>query len=167
MLTEDELRQGFTIGDWEVLPLRGVLRNGDQEERPEPRALGLVGAWEALSGGLVLLVGLLVLVAELSGAVAPIDAELGAAPLLVTVAFLLIGGIGVAAGWGVWRRRRWAWMLTLVVQGFAVLQLILAVASGGFEGIVQTGIVSAVAALAIFYYLTRPHVAAAFGRRVR
>ena len=65
---------------------------------------------------------------------------------------------------GIWRRKRWAWMLTIVLQGFNVLQLILAVASGGFEGIVSFGIVPAAAALLIFYYLSRPHVIAAFGR---
>ena len=32
MPTEDELRQGFRLGDWEVLPLRGVLRKGEHED---------------------------------------------------------------------------------------------------------------------------------------
>jgi DNA-binding winged helix-turn-helix (wHTH) protein/TolB-like protein len=53
MLTEDKLRQGFTIGDWEVLPLRGVLRNGEQEERPEPRVFGVLIALAMRNGDLV------------------------------------------------------------------------------------------------------------------
>ena len=136
-----------------------------EEELPEPRALPLVALWEALMGSLVLLLGLGILAAELAGQAATIDPELGEAPMVVAVGASLLGIAGIAAGWGLWRRRRWAWMLTLFFQGFAVLQVILAVASGGFEGIVSYGLVSAVAALGIFYYLTRPHVAAVFGRK--
>jgi len=51
--TEDELRQGFTLGEWEVLPLRGVLRRGDEEERPEPRVFGVLVALAKRDGDLV------------------------------------------------------------------------------------------------------------------
>ena len=53
MPTEDELRQGFTLGEWEVLPLRGVLRRGDEEERPEPRVFGVLIALAKRDGDLV------------------------------------------------------------------------------------------------------------------
>jgi DNA-binding winged helix-turn-helix (wHTH) protein/TolB-like protein len=53
MLTEEQLREGFRIGDWEVLPLRGVLRNGEQEERPEPRVFGVLIALAKRNGDLV------------------------------------------------------------------------------------------------------------------
>jgi DNA-binding winged helix-turn-helix (wHTH) protein/tetratricopeptide (TPR) repeat protein len=53
MLTEEELRQGFRIGDWEVLPLRGVLRKEEQEERPEPRVFGVLIALAKRDGDLV------------------------------------------------------------------------------------------------------------------
>ena len=56
-------------------------------------------------------------------------------------------------------------MLTLVVQGFDVVQVLLALASGGYSGLASFGIFPAGVALGIFYYLTRPHVAGAFGRR--
>lgn len=42
MLSEEELREGFYIGDWEVLPGKGVLRRGDQEERPEPKVFAVL-----------------------------------------------------------------------------------------------------------------------------
>ena len=42
MPTEDELRQGFRLGEWEVLPLRGVLRRDGHEEKPEPRVFGVL-----------------------------------------------------------------------------------------------------------------------------
>jgi len=53
MPTEEELKQGFTLGEWEVLPLRGVLRRGDQEERPEPRVFGVLIALAKRNGDLV------------------------------------------------------------------------------------------------------------------
>lgn len=42
MLTEEELKDGFNLGDWEVLPLQGILRRGGQEERPEPKVFGVL-----------------------------------------------------------------------------------------------------------------------------
>ena len=115
-------------------------------------------------GLLILLAGLALLAGGLAGQGDEIGQELGSAWFLVAAVLLGVGAIGLLAGWGIWRRKRWAWMLTLVLQGFNVLQLIMAVASGGFEGIVSFGLIPAVAALLIFYYLSRPHVVAAFGR---
>ena len=37
MPIEEELQQGFTIGEWEVLPARGEIRRGDEVVRPEPK----------------------------------------------------------------------------------------------------------------------------------
>jgi hypothetical protein len=121
--------------------------------------------WQALLGGLLVLVGLIILWAELAGEVITLDADLGSEPVVVTVGLLLVGGLALAAGVGLWRRKRWAWMLTLLVQGFSVLQVLLALASGGFEGLISFGLVPALVALGIFYYLTRPHVMAAFRPR--
>ena len=39
MPSEEELQQGFTIGEWEVLPARGEIRRGDAVVRPEPKPL--------------------------------------------------------------------------------------------------------------------------------
>lgn len=53
MPTEDELRRGFRLGDWEVLPLRGVLRRDGREEKPEPRVFGVLIALAKRNGDLV------------------------------------------------------------------------------------------------------------------
>jgi len=53
MPTDEELMQGFRLGAWEVLPLRGVLRNGEHEERPEPRVFGVLLALAKRDGNLV------------------------------------------------------------------------------------------------------------------
>jgi len=36
MPTQEELLEGFTIGDWEILPGQGLFRRGEEEVRPEP-----------------------------------------------------------------------------------------------------------------------------------
>lgn len=53
MPTDEELNKGFVLGDWEVLPARGVLRSGDQEEHPEPKVFGVLMALARRDGDLV------------------------------------------------------------------------------------------------------------------
>ena len=53
MPTQEELRHGFKLGEWEVLPLKGVLRRGEQEERPEPKVFGVLMALAQRDGDLV------------------------------------------------------------------------------------------------------------------
>ena len=127
---------------------------------PPPRWIGLVAAVVALASvvwaaiGMVLLLGLL---AE--------GGDLGA--WLVTLVFLGLGVAGFVTAWGVWRRRRWAWMVTLVLEGITVVQALLTAADRGPGGVVALGIGPVVVAFLVFAYVTRPNVAAAFGRRAR
>jgi len=53
MYTNEDLFEGFTIGEWEVLPGRGVLRRGDQEERPEPKVFEVLISLASQDGNLV------------------------------------------------------------------------------------------------------------------
>ncbi|MGI9234306.1 MAG: winged helix-turn-helix domain-containing tetratricopeptide repeat protein [Woeseiaceae bacterium] len=53
MPTKEDLSKGFTIGDWEVYPGRGVLRRGDTEERPEPKVFEVLLALARRDGELV------------------------------------------------------------------------------------------------------------------
>ncbi len=53
MPSKEELFEGFTIGEWEVLPGHGVLRRGDQEERPEPKVFAVLLALASRDGNLV------------------------------------------------------------------------------------------------------------------
>lgn len=50
MPTQDQLNNGFRIGDWEVLPARRIIRRGDEEISPEPKVWGVLMAL-ALRGG--------------------------------------------------------------------------------------------------------------------
>ena len=58
-------------------------------------------------------------------------------------------------------------MATLVRPGSTVIQLILVLAAEGLAGALGLGLFTLVVTPLIFFYLTRPHVAAAFGRRRR
>ena len=58
-------------------------------------------------------------------------------------------------------------MAALVISAFNVLQVLLGLAREGISGIVTFGAVPAIVSLVLFWYLTRPHVAAAFGRKRR
>ena len=42
MFTEEDLRDGFRIGDYEVLPKRHVIRRGDDEQSPEPKVFAVL-----------------------------------------------------------------------------------------------------------------------------
>jgi len=53
MPTKEDLYAGFTLGEWEVLPGKGVLRRGDEEERPEPKVFEVLIALAIRDGNLV------------------------------------------------------------------------------------------------------------------
>ncbi len=53
MPTIEELKKGFSLGDWEVLPAKGVLRSGDREVKPEPKVLEVLLALAVRDGDLV------------------------------------------------------------------------------------------------------------------
>ena len=53
MLTTEQLQGGFTLGDWEVLPQKGVLCCADEEVHPEPKVLAVLLALARRDGDLV------------------------------------------------------------------------------------------------------------------
>ncbi len=53
MPTKEDLFEGFTLGEWEVLPGKGVLRRGDDQERPEPKVFEVLIALAIRDGNLV------------------------------------------------------------------------------------------------------------------
>jgi hypothetical protein len=130
----------------------------------EPRGLNWVAAWMAFMGGLELALAGAVFLAVVAGEREALELSLGFTPALVALVVAAIGLFGLAAGYGIWRRRRWAWMVALGLSAFNVLQVLLGMAREGFGGIVSYGLIGAIVSLVLFWYLTRPHVAAAFGR---
>jgi hypothetical protein len=77
----------------------------------------------------------------------------------------MLGVTGVAVTVGLARRRGWARVAALVWYGFGILQAFAGLANGDLGDLASTGLVPVLTALLVFYYLTRPHVAEAFGSR--
>ena len=130
------------------------------EDSPPPtlRGIGLVAAAIAVTSVAWTAIGLLLLVGLLTDG--------GVYLLAFTVVFLGLGLAGFMTARALWRRRRWAWLVTIVLEGITVVQALLTVAERGLAGALALGIGPIVVAILIFAYLTRPEVAAAFGRRV-
>ena len=53
MPTKEELNDGFNLGEWEILPGKGMLRRGDQVERPEPKVFAVLMALAKANTNLV------------------------------------------------------------------------------------------------------------------
>jgi len=53
MLTTEELNEGFDLGEWEVLPLQGVLRRGEEEIKPMPKPFAVLMALAKRDGNLI------------------------------------------------------------------------------------------------------------------
>jgi hypothetical protein len=133
---------------------------------PRPRGIGAVAAMIALGAIVELVLGVALLGVSVIAALEGVLPQL-ASGLVIGVVLTALGIAGLAVALGLWRRRRWAWMAALVVEGLSVIQVLLVVAGSGLQGIVGLGVLQVVIAPVVFFYLTRPHVAAAFGHRSR
>jgi hypothetical protein len=81
------------------------------------------------------------------------------------VIVIVLGLVGLLVGRGLWRRRGWAGMAAMAYHAVSVLQAMASVATDGLEGIVSAGgMIPVLTVFFVFFYLTRPHVAAAFRR---
>ena len=128
---------------------------------PQPRGIGLVALMMGLSALPVLvIVALFGVLASSTG-----QGVEAATVVLVIGAVIAIAEIGLALA--LWRRRRWAWLATLVVQGISVTTVLVGLGTQGLGAVSSYGVLPTIVAFTVFYYLTRPHVAAAFGRRKR
>jgi DNA-binding winged helix-turn-helix (wHTH) protein/tetratricopeptide (TPR) repeat protein len=53
VLTTEQLQEGFALGEWDVLPNKGVLCRGEEEIHPEPKVLAVLLALACRDGDLV------------------------------------------------------------------------------------------------------------------
>lgn len=91
---------------------------------------------------------------------------------IVGLALAAVGVLGVATGVGLLQERNWAWLITRL---WASLCIVVGLVSAGLSllgdtitsGILATilgGLVPAIAAVVVLWYIYRPDVRAAFGR---
>jgi hypothetical protein len=133
---------------------------------PRPRGIGAVAAMIALGAIVELVLGVALLGVSLLAAFEGVLPQL-ASGLVIGVVLTALGVARLAVALGLWRRRRWAWMAALVLEGLSVIQILLVVAGSGLQGLLGLGTLQVLITPIVFFYLTRPHVAAAFGRRSR
>jgi uncharacterized membrane protein (DUF2068 family) len=94
---------------------------------------------------------------------------IGGIALLSIGAVLFVIGIGVVLvilgiaylvmAYGLWKGKRWAWTITLIISVISIIVGIASIATGNFGTIIHI-IINAV----VIYYLYRPNVKAYFGK---
>jgi hypothetical protein len=144
----DELGVGPTSGAKEA-PLVAARRAG------RPRGIGLVTVLTGITSLSWLLFGALFIIGGLeTGEGVPAAAGI----LLVT-----LGIVGMFVTAGLRRRREWARTATMAWYAIGVIQALGALATEGAAGVASLGAIQVLVSVFVFFYLTRPHVRAAFG----
>ena len=80
------------------------------------------------------------------------------------VVALVIASASIGLAVGLLRRWRWAWFATLILEGINVVAMLIGLATQGLGAVASYGVMGMVVSFTVFFYLTRPHVAAAFKR---
>ncbi len=133
---------------------------------PQARGIGAVSLLTALTSTLWLVAGVLFIAGSPTltptAGLVGIDVDSRATLTSVGIVLLGLGVAGAIASVGLWRRRGWARMATMAYYAIGVLQAIAALGSEGISGPFALGLALVLLGLLIFFYLSRPHVAAAF-----
>ena len=123
---------------------------------PEPTGIKWVSALLVLTSVPAILFAGIILVLEVVSA----DVNALATAAIVVALLIAVASIGLAIG--LLKRRRWAWFATLVLEGINVVAMLLGLATQGLGAVASYGVLGMLVAFTVFYYLTRPHVVAAF-----
>ena len=81
----------------------------------------------------------------------------------IGVAYLLIGAAQVFVAWALWHLKKWAWWLTIVLQGLSVLQALAAMAFTDIRNVDLAILPGLVVSLVILGYFLTKGVRGAFG----
>ena len=79
--------------------------------------------------------------------------------VLIGIGFIILGIVYLVVAYGLWKGKKWAWTITLIVSVISIIIGIASLATGNVGAISQI-IISAV----IIYYLDRPNVKAYVGK---
>jgi hypothetical protein len=114
----------------------------------------VIAVLTALTALLWVLIGVLLVVGgELVG---------GDEYVIAGVVLVVLAIFGLFVSIGLWRRRNWARVAAIAWYAIGVLQALAALGSAGLEGLLAAGLIPVAVSVLVFFYLTRPHVAAAF-----
>jgi uncharacterized membrane protein YvlD (DUF360 family) len=125
---------------------------------PEPKGIKWVAALLVFASVPAILFAGAILILEI------VSADVNALATAAVVIALLIASASIGLAIGLLKRRRWAWFATLVIEGINVVAMLIGLATEGLGAVASYGVMAMVVAFTVFFYLTRPHVAAAFKR---
>ena len=124
-------------------------------------AAALVGALGVLS---ILFGGLALAAVALGGTDATVDAETARGVAVIGVAFLALGTAQAFVAWALWNLKRWAWWLTIVLQGISVLEALAAMAFTEVTNVDAAVFTSLAFSVVVIGYFMTKGVRTAFGR---
>jgi uncharacterized membrane protein YvlD (DUF360 family) len=113
---------------------------------------------------IAVLTGLTALLWVLIGVLLMVGGQLvGGDDFVIAGAVLVVLAIiGLFVALGLWRHQNWARLAAIAWYAIGVLQALAAVGSAGLDGLLTAGLIPVALSVLVFFYLTRPHVAAAF-----
>jgi hypothetical protein len=92
---------------------------------------------------------------------------------VVGVVLVAVGVLGLATGIGLWRGHNWAWLVTRLWASVCIIAGVVGVGVSVLSDTITSEILgtiigstgTAIVAAGVLWYLYRPHIQAAFGRR--
>lgn len=79
---------------------------------------------------------------------------LAAISAIGVIVFLLMGFIALGIGWGLWKLKKWAYQVAMILAILGILTNLLTL---------PVGIIGIIISVIIIYYLTRPEIKEVFG----
>jgi len=77
----------------------------------------------------------------------------------ICIVLIIIGIANLVMAYGLWKGKRWAWTITLILSGIGIISSAVSIASGN-----PGAIIGIILYAIIIYYLYRPNVKAFFGK---
>jgi hypothetical protein len=125
-----------------------------ESQKHRPLGVTIIAILTAIGGMVFLATGIAGVVA------APSLSDLGGVAAATGIISLLLGIAYFVMAYGLWKGKRWAWTITLILSVIGIILAIASIALGNVGAIVSI-IIHGV----VIYYLYRPNVKAFFGKQ--
>ena len=125
-----------------------------ESQKHRPLGVTIIAILTAIGGMVFLATGIAGVVS------APFLSDLGGVAAATGIISLLLGIAYFVMAYGLWKGKRWAWTITLILSVIGIILAIASIALGNVGAIVSI-IIHGV----VIYYLYRPNVKAFFGKQ--
>jgi lysylphosphatidylglycerol synthetase-like protein (DUF2156 family) len=124
-----------------------------------PLGISVLSALVLIGGIIALVVGGLVVTKSSTATVYRYGALTGLTAVTFGALVIVIGILGIAAGWGMRSGRGWAWTLSVILGGIGIVLSLPWIALGS-----STYVLDLLIDVYLLWYLWRPHIKAFFGK---